>query len=461
MRAIEQPVSNFIDETIYARLAHGAFLLYVFFIFFGTSMPFPDLDPDARLDKSNSNVVNQLLSFIYIVSLLSLAGKQDQIRTFILKEKYLTIFLIWGLLSVVWSNYSVISLKRWITLFGEVIVCLAALIHFRWSEVALRTFRLIVCLYLPLTILSVIFVPAAIQWEFPAWRGLADTKNNLGQVTLFSILLLLTIIPYNKGRPINALHYLMLGFAFIAYLGARSTTSFLIGAVLLTICGALYVARMMMQEKVARTYALFIIVGGVLLGAFIVVVAPEVLSGLFGLFGKDLSFSGRVDLWAAVLDTTKGKVITGWGIGGFWVNDAPHLRPLFEEFVWVPNQAHQGYIDIYNQVGIVGLGILVVMIFAYFKRLMYLRKGQLWKWLFIGVLILNVQESVFFRPRHIGHFMFLFAYVALHTDLLKEQWVIYMEKKMNEAQEEAEKQEKEKRDKDPQSKDRSNKHGPR
>ena len=429
MRAIEQRVSNLIDETIYARLAQGAFLIYLFFIFFGTSKPFPDLTPGANLAEK-SNPVNQLLSLLFLISLLSLVGKLEQVRVFIVKEKFLTLFLIWGLFSVVWSNYSVVSLKRWISLFGEVIIILAALLHFRWSEVALRGFRVIVSLYLPLTILAVLFVPAAIQWEFPAWRGLADTKNNLGQVTLFSIVLLLTIIPYNKKRPINALHYVLLACAVIAYLGARSTTAFLIGGVLLLIYGVLHIGKILMKENMASVFALFVILGGVVLGGLIVVLAPEVLAHFFGFFGKDLTFSGRVDLWATVLGMTEGKVLTGWGVGGFWVSDAAHMTPIYEQFVWIPNQAHQGYIDVFSQLGFIGFVLLLLMIVGYFKRLVSLRKGQIWKWLFISVLILNMQESVFFRPRHIGHFMFVFAYAALHTDLLKERWVIHMEQRM-------------------------------
>lgn len=436
MRAIEQRVSNLIDETIYARLAQGAFLVYLFFIFFGTSKPFPDLTPGANLAE-NSNPVNQLLSLLFLVSLLSLVGKLEQVRTFIVKEKFLTLFLVWGLFSVVWSNYSVISLKRWISLFGEVIIILAALLHFRWSEVALKAFRVIVCLYLPLTILAVVLVPAAIQWEFPAWRGLADTKNNLGQVTLFSIVLLLTIIPYNRKRPVNALHYVLLACAVIAYLGARSTTAFLIGGVLLLIYGTLQVGKFLMRENMASVFALFVIVAGVVAGGLIVVLVPEVLGRFFGFFGKDLTFSGRVDLWATVLQMTEGKILTGWGVGGFWVGDEAHLIPVYEQFVWIPNQAHQGYIDVFSQLGLIGFVFLLLMIVGYFKRLLTLRKGQIWKWLFISVLILNMQESVFFRPRHIGHFMFVFAYAALHTDLLKERWVIHMEHRMKEEREAA------------------------
>lgn len=432
MKVLEHQVSNFADETIHARLAHGAFLIYVFFMFFGTGKPFPDLTPGVRLD-GDSNPVNQLLSLLYILSFLSLIGKREQVCIFIAREKYLTLFMGWALLSVIWSDYSVTSLKRWISLFGEIIVCLAALMHFRWSEMALRTFRVIVCIYIPLTILSVVFVPEAIQWEFPAWRGLADTKNNLGQVTLFSIIILLSIIPYNRNRPVNALHYLLLGCAFIAYIGARSTTAFLIGAVLMGIYGSLAIGKMLKLDNFVRFFAMYVLLGGALIGAMVVVLIPEVLSDLFGLFGKDMTFSGRIDLWTAVLSMTEGKLLNGWGIGGFWVGDKPHLVPLFEEFVWIPNQAHQGYIDILNQLGIVGLGLMCMMILSYFNGLGKLRKGQVWMWLFISVLILNVQESVFFRPRHIGNFMFLFAYIALNTDLLKERWVKHVEQEINDS----------------------------
>ena len=433
MNVLDRPILNSVHETLYARLAHTAFLIYVFFMFFGTGLPFSEGSSGLHLSQT-SNRVNQLLSLLFLVSLFSLVGKLDQVRALIFKEKFLTLFLIWAFFSVLWSDFTVISLKRWISLVGEMIICLAALIHFKWSEAALRPFRGVMSLYLPLTILAVILVPqGAIQWEFPAWRGLAATKNNLGQVALFSIIILLAIIPYNRKRPINIFHYLLLACAVAAYLGARSTTNFLIGGVLLSIHGALYAGQLLRLEKFIRFFAFFVLLSSLFLGILVVVTAPEILSQFVGIFGKDLTFSGRVDLWDAVLRMSEGKFITGWGIGGFWVGGAPHLFPLFEEFVWLPNQAHQGYIDVYNQLGIVGLGLLVLMIVNYFKGLTYLKKPQLWKWLFIGIVILNMQESVFFRPRHIGHFMFLFSYMALHADILKEKEVKKVEREISDS----------------------------
>ena len=276
-------------------------------------------------------------------------------------------------------------------------------------------------IYLPLTILAIIFVPEAIQWEFPAWRGLADTKNNLGQVTLFSSIIWLAIIQMNQKRPVNAIHFTMLGMAIIALLGARSTTSFLISAFLLSVYSIFFLGKLLKRGDVARFYALFVLFGSIVILSLIVFVSPEILEALVGVFGKDLTFSGRVDLWQSVLGMVQDKWLIGWGLGGFWVEGGGHLTPLFEQFVWIPNQAHQGYIDIISQLGVVGFALLVLMIISYFRRLSQLNKGQFWKWIFISILILNLQESVFFRPRHIGHFLFIFTYVALHTDLIKEK----------------------------------------
>ncbi len=420
MRAIEHALTSSTSATSYEKWARGAFLVYLFFAFFGTSAPFPDFKSDPN-DITTSNPINQGLSLLFLVSLVSLAGKQEQVVAFVRREKYLTLFLGWCLLSVAWSSDPVVSLKRWVTFFGEGIICLAALLHFRWSEEALRPFRLILFLYIPLSLLAVLFVHGATQWEFPAWRGLADTKNNLGQVALFSLVLWLGIISYHRDRAINAAHYALLAATAILFIGAKSTTAVLAGGAMLGVIGTQYASLWLKQPFIARFYTGVLLAGATSIAAMVIFGAPELLAAFLGLFGKDLSFTGRVELWQTVLAMTQGKWVMGWGIGAFWVMDSEHLVPLFELFPWLPNQSHQGYIDIISQVGLVGFALLLAMIGSYFHRLGALQKGQIWKWLMISLLVLNFQESIFFRPRHLGHFLFMFAYLALHVDLIKEE----------------------------------------
>ncbi|MBX2818364.1 MAG: O-antigen ligase family protein [Rhodothermaceae bacterium] len=430
MNALNHSISYLTAESVYARIARFSFLIYLFFVIFGTMLPFQgSLQERGELGQlTDSNIVNQLLSLLFLLSFISLSGKLNAAFAFIQKEKFLTLFILWMLASVLWSPVQMVSLKRWITLFGEFVICLAALLHFKWSEEGLRAYRVVLFLYLPLTLLAVAFIPEAIQWQFPAWRGLAPTKNNLGQVAVFSILALFAIISYNRGRAVNVLHYGLLFMALAAYLGARSTTSFLVGFFLLFIFILVYLGRMISNKQLATYYAVFSILVFFSLLYITMVQSPEVIASVLGVFGKDLSFTGRVDLWSTVFEMTKGKMINGWGIGGFWVNDGVHLYPIYKEFIWLPNQSHQGYLDILNQTGVVGLSLLLLMIFGYLGKATSLKKRNVWIWFFLGILVYNFQESLFFRPRHIGHFMFMFAYMALHIDLLKEKGIIPVRK---------------------------------
>ena len=401
----------------------GSFFLYLFFVIFGTMLPFQGSlqEREALGELSDSNIVNQLLSLLFLISFVSLRGKQKQVWAFIRREKILTLLLLWALASVLWSSSTIVSLKRWITLFGEVVICLAALLHVKWSEVALRSFRLVFMIYFPLTILAVILVPQAIQWEFPAWRGLAPTKNNLGQIALFGIITWFYVIYFHRGRSINVLHYVLLALTLLSFIGARSTTSFLVAGFLLLVVSVQYAGKLIGHAHIVQFFTLLVVSAVVSLGMLVLFFAPEVVEVGLSTFGKDLTFTGRVDLWHTVFAMTEGKMLQGWGIGGFWITGSEHLYPLYQQFVWIPNQAHQGYIDILNQLGIIGVLLLLLMIGNYLKDIKTLRKNNVWKWFFLGLLIFNFQESLFFRPRHIGHFMFIFTYIALYTDLLKER----------------------------------------
>ncbi len=406
-------------EQVLDLMARSAFVLYLFFIFFGTERPFDVSLQDQIVPTSNT--LNQSLSLLFLVSFISLWGRLRQVVDVVRQEKFLALFLAWVVVSVAWSDYPVVTLKRSVAVLGESIICLAFLLRARWSSDALRYFRIVAGIYIVGTIASVVIFPqGAIQWEFPAWRGLAPTKNNLGQIALFSIIIWLSVVSYHRGRLQNGLHYMLLALSFVALVGARSTTSFLVGAFLLTVAVLVRFGALSGSRKVAIVYTTVVTVVSVALALYVFVFTPDFLAALFGVFGKDMTFTGRVNLWETVLGMTHDRMWQGWGFGAFWVMDGAHLTRLFQQFIWIPNQAHQGYLDVYNQTGIVGFTLLIGMIVSYFTGVSRVRTRQVWFWIVLAILVFNLQESLFFRPRHIGHFLFVFSYLALHTDKLRE-----------------------------------------
>jgi len=153
----------------------------------------------------------------------------------------------------------------------------------------------------------------------------------------------------------------------------------------------------------------------------VVFLAPEFLASAIGSTGRDLTFTGRTHLWEDILREVADHWVIGAGFQGFWVLDNPELLALYDIYVWLPNQGHNGYLDILNEVGIIGLVLFFLVIFNYFRGLMKLQMPHYWKWFVVAALILNLQESTFIRPQVVTGVFFLFSYVALYSDIYKKE----------------------------------------
>jgi exopolysaccharide production protein ExoQ len=153
----------------------------------------------------------------------------------------------------------------------------------------------------------------------------------------------------------------------------------------------------------------------------VVFLAPEFLAAAAGSTGRDLTFTGRTHLWEDILREVADHWVIGSGFQGFWVLDNPELLALYDIYIWLPNQAHNGYLDILNEVGIIGLVLFFLVIFNYFRGLRKLQMPHYWKWFVVAALILNLQESTFIRPQVVTGVFFLFSYVALYSDIYKKE----------------------------------------
>ena len=102
--------------------------------------------------------------------------------------------------------------------------------------------------------------------------------------------------------------------------------------------------------------------------------------------GKDLTFTGRTYLWAYIVNIAQSHLWLGCGFQGFWVGIDPKLGLLYDVIGWVPNQAHNGYIDLLNETGLVGVLLFIILVINYYLNLGKLKKPFFWHWYFIGAL---------------------------------------------------------------------------
>jgi len=130
----------------------------------------------------------------------------------------------------------------------------------------------------------------------------------------------------------------------------------------------------------ASCCVLFLGVGGIVLTAL----------------GRDASLTGRTDVWRTVLPYAANTWV-GAGYENFWIGD--RMR-LFERLLGGLNQAHNGYIEVYLNIGVVGLTLLAAIIVVGYQNILYglqrdPRAGGLRMAFFMICLIYNFTEASF------------------------------------------------------------------
>ncbi|TFG60981.1 MAG: O-antigen ligase family protein [Deltaproteobacteria bacterium] len=393
------------------RLARVSFFLYFFFLFFGTSLPFQDV-PTELQNSQVSNLLNQIVfSTLYIASLLALLSEKQRILQLVRREKYLTLFLFWSLATVTWSDFGIVSFKRWVQSLGMVVVFSAALLHREPGRKILDDLKAVLLLYVPLSILAVLLVPGATDPGSTAWRGLTSQKNTLGQVSLASLIVF--TLSWREDISWNRVATSLCWCLSLALLiGSKSTTSLLAAGILLFVAMVLRTERTLLRPVVGRLLSSLIVLAFFLFPFLLLYLEPTVLDSFVHAFGKDMTFTSRVDIWENVFEDAKRHLFLGCGFEGYWVEGNSRLVLLYEDLPWVINQAHMGYLDILNETGIVGLFLVTLMVVHYLKDL--LKQGEEpFKWFVFAALIVNLMESTLFRLHQANGSLFILSYLAL------------------------------------------------
>ena len=136
------------------------------------------------------------------------------------------------------------------------------------------------------------------------------------------------------------------------------------------------------------------------------------LKPIMALTGKDATFSNRSVIWDIVREQIATRPLLGSGYGAYWIG--PVLWSPSYIFVprmyFYPTESHNGYLEIVNDLGFVGLlcllGYLGVMVRQSLAVMRFDRsQGALFLCLFFAQALTNLSESVWLQIN--GGFMFV------------------------------------------------------
>jgi O-antigen ligase len=111
---------------------------------------------------------------------------------------------------------------------------------------------------------------------------------------------------------------------------------------------------------------------------------------LTSLLGRSATLSGRTDIWASAWDAASTRPLHGYGFGGVWGSDVPPTDEIWRQLRFEAFHAHNGYLDLFLQVGLIGIALFLVAVGATLARTLQERTpGAGWAAAITFVLAVN------------------------------------------------------------------------
>jgi exopolysaccharide production protein ExoQ len=331
-------------------------------------------------------------------------------------NRWLTIFLVYCLVSILWSDFPFTAFKRYIKILGHPTMALIVLTEPDPQEALRRLLKRLAYLLVPLSVLFIKYFPQYGR-GFDSWTGLATncgvalSKNELGATCMiFGVFFFWNALQAFKMKsPKARLVELLLTAGFLGMIwyllqlssSATSLTTMLLGMATVFVLGLRFVNKQL--------------IGVYVVVAIITIVVAEPIFGIYATvvqsLGRNLTLTDRTDVWrmAAALQPNP---IFGAGFESFWLG--PRLEKLWTTFWWHPIQAHSGYVETYLNLGYVGVVMLAGQVIDTFRKIQIelLRRfefARLRLGLLLAILVHNYTEAAFVAVAFIWTIFFLIA----------------------------------------------------
>jgi O-antigen ligase len=266
--------------------------------------------------------------------------------------------LAWIFASSLWSVDPTNSFHRCMHAAGFVFLATYLMHRFRWHELInfmAQNFFIIFVLSVGMVIFLPQFGYSHLNGYQDAWAGAFTHKNKLGATALFGII--------TAGYAL-AMGYSNRSFALVALCGqllllimSRSATSMIaFGMCIVALLVFLIVSSR--RSPLVRFMAFILLLAGTLAVGIYLLSA----SSLNEAVNRSATMTGRTQIWYYVLKIIAERPWTGFGYG-FWGAMSPEKIKLWQAMNWPAPHAHNEWLDITLQAGLVGL-VLELWCFA-------------------------------------------------------------------------------------------------
>ncbi|HTY84380.1 MAG TPA: O-antigen ligase family protein [Silvibacterium sp.] len=314
---------------------------------------------------SGSAFDRNILTALMLGGVIVLTSRSERSIAFLKANLPIVLFFVYCGMSAAWSDHPDISIKRWFRGLGDLVMVMVILTDRDWVRAFRWVYTRLACVLMPLSVLFFRWFPGLgrsydIHDGHVTVTGVTDDKNLLGAIcALFSLSVIWCVIDaIQNSRPRKK--WFLAGYLFVianafylVYLANSATAT----AVLVQ--GAIVLILTSLPKVYRRRARIHWIAGGIL--------GFSALNLFFGstllqMLGRNSTLTGRTELWRLCLTLVRNPLV-GEGYESFWLGD--RLERMWQYIPGV-NQAHNGYLEIYLNLGWVGVILLVAfLIFGY------------------------------------------------------------------------------------------------
>lgn len=181
-----------------------------------------------------------------------------------------------------------------------------------------------------------------------AWRGIYSQKNQLGTAMALGTIIWLLQAAYRLGRRAVVLPLLGLSLALVLLSDSKTSWVVLFG---LTACVLL--ARTI-QTRRGAGIGLTLVLGGIAVPPLVVWLFRG-YEGVLAALGRDATLTGRIEYWTMAWQAIERRPLLGYGYGAFWQGLEGPSADLVVAVGENPTHAHNGVLDVWLVLGLVGV----------------------------------------------------------------------------------------------------------